>query len=72
MFLHLFILVRQELLALSNLPYLLYQLDKGAAVLDFDILSSLSLMFLTSTLVAGAAMLLSRMQVEMYYKSADQ
>jgi len=34
MFLHLFILVRQELLALSNLPHLLYQLDKGAAVLD--------------------------------------
>ena len=28
-----FILVRQELLALSNLPHL-YQLDKGAAVLD--------------------------------------
>ena len=27
-------LVRQELLALSNLPHLLYQLDKGAAVLD--------------------------------------
>jgi len=32
----------------------------------------LSLMFLTSTLVAGAAMLLSRMQVEMYYRSEDQ
>jgi len=34
MFLRLFMLVRQELLALSNLPHLIYQLDKGAAVLD--------------------------------------
>jgi len=33
-FLHLLILVGQKLLSLSNLPHLLYQLDKGAAVLD--------------------------------------
>jgi len=31
----------------------------------FDILSSLPLMFLTSTFVAGASMLLSSIQVEM-------
>ena len=34
MFLHLLVLVEQELLAISNLPHLFYQLDKGAAVLD--------------------------------------
>ena len=34
MFLHLIELVGQELLALSNLPHLFYQLEKGAAVLD--------------------------------------
>ena len=34
MFLHLLVLVGQELLALSNLPHLFYQLDKGAAVID--------------------------------------
>jgi len=34
MFLHLLVLVGQELLALSNLPHLFYQLDKGAAVLE--------------------------------------
>ena len=67
MFLHLFVLVGQELLALSN-P-LISSISWTRVLLFstrvFDILSSLPLRFLTSTFVAGASMLLSSIQVEM-------
>ena len=73
MFLHLLVLVGQELLAFSNLPHLFYQLDKGAAVLDksFWHLDKFTIDVFDINFVAGASMLLSSIQGwhEQYYKS---